>query len=108
MTDSEKRMLADRARTVLGRKLEEYSAIMGIEYRKMKITSAEHRFGSCTSNGTICFSYRLILYPELAQDYVVIHELAHVKHMNHGREFYALVEKYMPEYRQAEKILKEY
>lgn len=108
MSDEDKRELAARANIVLCEKAERYSRIMGVKYSRIRITSAEHRFGSCSSNGTICFSYRLILYPEIAQDYVVIHELAHIRYMNHGREFYSLVAKYMPEYKQAEKILKEY
>ena len=94
------------ARLVLPEKTHYWGKIMGLEPTYVKITSAEKRYGSCNSKNGICYSYRLMAYPEKAIDYVVIHELAHIRHKNHGREFYKLIEKYMPGYREAEKILK--
>lgn len=82
-----------------------YSDIMGLNYSRIKITSAEHRYGSCNSKGNICFSYRLMLYPEAAREYVVVHELAHLLEMNHSARFYRIIEKYMPDYKQRKKLL---
>lgn len=90
----------------LPRRVEYYSEKMGLYPTSVKITSAATRFGSCSGKNSICFSYRLMLYPPEAVDYVVVHELAHIKEKNHSARFYALVEMYMPDYREREKLLK--
>ena len=72
----------------------------------MKITSAKTRFGSCSNRRSICFSCFLMLYPDDAIDYVIVHELAHLKHMNHSPAFYRLVERYLPDYKRREALLK--
>lgn len=72
----------------------------------LKITSAKTRFGSCSGKDSICFSYLLMRYPDEAIDYVVVHELAHIKHKNHSKAFYTLIEKYLPDYKEREKLLK--
>ena len=85
--------------------VEKYSKIMGLKYGRINITTAKKRFGSCNSNGDICFSYRLMLYPEAAREYVVVHELAHIIELNHSKAFYAIVERYMPDYKERRKLL---
>ena len=85
----------------------EYSDIMGLKPTSVKITSAKGRFGSCRAKNGLCFSWRLMAYPEGAVRYVVVHELAHIAHHNHSHAFYALVEKYMPDYKERQKLLKE-
>lgn len=90
----------------LPRRVEYYSEKMGLYPTSVKITSAATRFGSCSGKNSICFSYRLMLYPPEAVDYVVVHELAHIKEKNHSARFYALVGRYMPDYREREKLLK--
>jgi hypothetical protein len=57
-------------------------------------------WGRCSSEGNISMNYKVIAYPKKNIDYVCIHELAHLRHMNHSRDFWALVEKYCPDYRQ--------
>ena len=83
-----------------------FAAIMGAEYKSVKISSAKARFGSCSSEGNISFSYRLMLYPEAAREYVVVHELAHTRQMNHSAAFYKIIESVMPDYRERKKLLK--
>lgn len=83
-----------------------WSKIMGLTPSYVHITGAEKRFGSCNGRNGICFSFRLMTYPEKVIDYVIIHELAHIKHKNHSAEFYALIAKFMPDYKVYEKILK--
>lgn len=90
----------------LPRRVEYYSEKMRLYPTSVKITSAATRFGSCSGKNSICFSYRLMPYPPEAVDYVVVHELAHIKEKNHSARFYALVERYMPDYREREKLLK--
>ena len=80
---------------------------MGLKPTSVKITSAKGRFGSCSAKNGLCFSWRLMAYPERAVRYVVVHELAHIAHHNHSPAFYALVEKYMPDYKERQKLLKE-
>ena len=87
--------------------IEKFSKIMGLNYGRMTITSAKTRFGSCSSKKNICFSYRLMLYPEAAREYVVVHELCHRKQMNHSPRFYEEVEKVFPDYKRCRKWLKE-
>ena len=106
LTESDIKKLKNEAKIYFKQKLDYYSALMGLKYSTMKITSAEKRFGSCNSRGTICFSYRLMLYPEAARDYVVVHEIAHLKHMNHSKDFYKLIERYMPDYKERKRLLK--
>ena len=88
-------------------KIEQYSQIMNLKYGRITITSAKTRFGSCSGKGNISFSYRLMLYPEAAREYVVVHELAHIKEMNHSKRFYAIVERYLPDYKIRRKMLKD-
>ena len=79
---------------------------MGLKYSRIKITSAVKRFGSCSSSGNICYSYRLMLYPEEAREYVVVHELAHLEEMNHSKKFYEIISKVLPDYKYRRRLLK--
>ena len=83
-----------------------FSENMGLKYGRIKITSAKTRFGSCSSDKNICFSYRLMLYPQEAREYVIVHELCHLVYMNHSKKFYSLLEKYMPDYKERKRLLK--
>ncbi len=71
----------------------------GLRCNLVKITSAKKRWGSCSSRGNINFSWRLIMAPPLVVDYVVAHEVSHIKHRNHSRKFWEHVEMMMPEYK---------
>lgn len=94
------------AKEYLPKRTAYWSNITGLTPSYIKITSAQKRYGSCNGKNGICYSYRVMAYPEKAIDYVIVHELAHIKHKNHGTEFYKLIEKYLPDYREYEKILK--
>ncbi len=82
-----------------------WAEIMNLQPSYIHVTRAEKRYGSCNAKKGICFSYRLMAYPADVIDYVIIHELAHIKHLDHSAAFYALVEKYMPDYRKKQNIL---
>ncbi len=86
--------------------VERYSKKMGKSAQKVRFTDAKTRFGSCSSKGSVCFSRYLALYPDAAIEYVVVHELAHLFEMNHSSSFYAIVEKYLPDWRERKKLLK--
>lgn len=95
------------ARFYIEEKVTEFSRKFEIEFHKLKITRAHTRWGSCTSQRNLNFSYRLIFTPKFVIDYVICHELAHLTHMNHSKQFWNLVEEYYPNYKEAEKWLKE-
>lgn len=99
--------LKEKAKIIIPQKVEYYGKIMGLEPSGVKITSAQKRFGSCSGKNSLCFSYILMQYPESAIDYVVVHELAHIVHKNHSREFYSLIAEYLPDYKERKKLLKE-
>ncbi len=88
-------------------KIESYSLLMGIQAGTVRITKAEKRFGSCSSQKHLCFSYRLIEYPDAAIDYVVVHELAHLKELNHSKRFWDIVSTYLPDYKSRQNLLKQ-
>ena len=100
------KILKNNAKEKLPLKVKYYSEIMSLFPSAVKITSAKTRFGSCSGKNSLCFSYRLMQYPDAAIDYVVVHELAHIKYKNHGKQFYELVRKHMPDYKEREKLLK--
>ncbi len=106
LTDEEIKILKRDAKKYLEEKTKYFSNIMGLKYGRITITSAETRFGSCSSKGNISYSYRLMLYPEEAREYVVVHELSHLVEMNHSKKFYAIVERYLPDYKERRRMLK--
>lgn len=73
-----------------------YSKLMGLEFTEIKITNALSRFGSCTYDHRLLFSFMLIFAPRKLIAYVVVHELAHIRHKNHSKAFWDLVERYCP------------
>ncbi len=91
--------LREKAREYLPEKIKYYSKLMGLVPTGVKITSAKTRFGSCSPKNSLCFSLYLMQKDERFIDYVIVHELAHIKHHNHGAAFYKLIEKYMPDYK---------
>ena len=106
LSKEEETVLKSKALPYLSERTGYYSKLMGVKPTGIKITSAKKRFGSCSGKNSICYSWRLMQYPAEAIDYVVVHELAHIVHKNHGREFYKLIEKYFPDYKRREKMLK--
>ncbi len=106
LTEQETAALRQRAKELLPDRVAHYAAIMGVTPTSVKITSARTRFGSCSGKNGICFSLYLMQYPEEAIDYVVVHELAHIRHHNHSPAFYAEVAKVLPDYKERMKLLK--
>ena len=107
-TDAEREALIARAKAELPPKVAYYAAIMGLYPTGITITSARTRFGSCSTKNRICFSWRLMQYPEAAIDYVVVHELAHIAHKNHGPDFHACVAAVLPDHKARRALLKSF
>jgi predicted metal-dependent hydrolase len=106
LTEDDIKAIKKDAKRYFTAKTEYYAKIMGIDYGRITITSAQKRFGSCSSKGNISFSYRLMLYPEVAREYVIVHELAHRREMNHSKRFYDVIAKVMPDYKYRKRLLK--
>jgi len=83
-----------------------YAEKMGNTVRRISIRDTSSRWGSCTSDGALSYSWRLIFAPAFVLDYVAAHEVAHLSEMNHSPQFWALVEKHCPATRSAKKWLK--
>ena len=105
-TAEEIKALKNKAKDYILPRVEYYSSIMGLYPSDIKINSAKKRFGSCSAKNSINFSCLLMRYPQEAIDYVIVHELAHIKHKNHGREFYLLIESVLSDWRKRAKLLK--
>ena len=99
--------LRRRAKAELPLKAAHYAALMGVAPTHITITSARTRFGSCSASDRLSFSWRLMQYPDAAVDCVVVHELAHIRHKNHGPEFYALVTQILPDYYERAALLRQ-
>ena len=99
--------LRQLAEKIIPPKVEYFSNIMGVTPESVRITSAQKRFGSCSSRGHICFSFNLVQYSDDLIDYVVVHELSHLVELNHSRRFWKIVEKYIPDYKERRERLRE-
>lgn len=85
-----------------------YSSLMQVSYQKITIREQKTRWGSCSSKGNLNFNWRLVLAPEGVLNYVVVHELAHRREMNHSPRFWQIVADIMPDYRQYRSWLRHY
>lgn len=98
----------EAARSYIPKRVAYYHAMTGGTYNHITIRSQKTRWGSCSSKGTLSFNWRLMLAPPAILDYVVVHELCHLTHMNHSPMFWQSVESVYPDYKNARKWLKEH
>ncbi len=98
--------LQEQARCVFAERMELYAPRLGVHYSSMTLSSAGTRWGSCTVDGSIRLNWRLIHFPLALIDYVVAHELAHLREMNHSARFWATVESVYPDYDGAKAALR--
>lgn len=97
-----------QARSILPARLEELARRHGLRYSKIRISSARTRWGSCSARNVISLSWRLALAPQLIQDYVILHELAHTLEHNHSPAFWACLARLMPDYERPRQWLKKH
>jgi predicted metal-dependent hydrolase len=95
-----------KAREYLCERVESFSRQLGLFPNKVKVTSAERRWGSCSEDNNISFSFRLMMTPPAVIDYVIVHELMHIKEKSHSARFWKLIEAVMPEYKMHRRWLK--
>jgi hypothetical protein len=100
------RDLRDLARAVLVPRLAELAQEHGLRVGVVSIRNQRSRWGSCARNGNIALNFRLVQMPAPVRDYVLLHELMHIRQQNHSRRFWRLVEAVCPEFRDAERWLR--
>ena len=103
-----KRWLKKQAKLYLHVLLAEVASEMGLTYQSVGIRLQKKRWGSCSAKGNISLNAALLFLPDFLVKHVLIHELAHLKHLNHSSVFWAEVEKFEPEYQQNRRLLKQY
>jgi len=96
------------AKELLAEKLHYWGRKTQVEWTGLRISNASQRWGSCNSKGNINLNWRLLLLPEHLADYVIIHELAHRREMNHSKRFYAVLAEFLPAWAEREAELKHY
>ncbi len=94
--------LRAEARRMLDRRVRALCAEAGVSARRVSVKDTRSRWGSCSPTRALAFSWRLVMAPDFVADYVASHEVAHLRHMNHGAEFWALVERLTPNRARAE------
>jgi len=100
--------LRTAAKNYIPYRVEHFHQLTGGHYTKISIRDQKSRWGSCSSSGSLSFNYRLMMAPASVLDYVVVHELCHLTHLNHSKQFWNMVESILPDYRTCEKWLKEH
>lgn len=103
-SEEEIELLRKKAKEIIPQKVEYYANLMQLQPASVKINSAKKRYGSCSGTDSLNFSLYLMDKDERFIDYVVVHELAHIKHHNHSKEFYKLIEQYLPDYKERMKL----
>jgi predicted metal-dependent hydrolase len=101
-----KKWFINCARENIEERLEFYCLKMGLNFNRFTIREQKTRWGSCSKKGNLNFNWKLIMAPKWVMDYVVIHELCHLKFLNHSKEYWNMVGLFMPEYRNAQIWLK--
>jgi predicted metal-dependent hydrolase len=107
LKDTVRDWLQRQAHALFAQRLPLYAMQLGVQYCAFKLTSARTQWGSCTAKGIIRLNWRLVHFGQAQIDYVIAHELAHLREMNHSPRFWALVASVFPDYAAARKVLRE-
>ena len=107
LSEEEKNELKKNAKIVITPRVEYFASRMGVSYERITLKLQKTRFGSCSTKNNINFNALIALMPTDILDYVIVHELAHLKQMNHSSVFWKEVEKVIPDYKNKRKWLKE-
>lgn len=97
----------ETARALILERLEHYNQHYGYTWNRVAIRNQRRCWGSCTSLNNLNFSYKLLFLPDHLRDYIIVHELCHLKELNHGKQFWALVGEQLPAYRAYRRELRE-
>lgn len=97
-----------QAEKLIKKRVDELCPQLGITYGRLTVRGAKTRWGSCSQKGNINFNWKLMMAPEPVIDYVIVHELVHLKEMNHSKNFWKLVAEHCPQWRKHRKWLKDH
>lgn len=98
--------LKENAKRIFSTVTAEQAARMGVVYKSVTIGSARTRWGTCSGDNALRYSFRLLYCPKEIIEYVIVHELAHIRHKNHSSAFWQEVERYLPDWKRRRKWLK--
>lgn len=107
ISDDETSALARKAKEVIPPKVKYFADIIGVDYGRITIRNQKTRWGSCSAKHNLNFNCLLLKAPEEILDYVIVHELCHIIEMNHSKDFWAQVEKVLPDYKARRKWLRD-
>jgi len=107
LTTEELHALADQAKAVIPERVRYYAPMIGVQYGRITIRNQRTKWGSCSAKGNLNFNCLLMLAPPEVIDSVVVHELCHLKEMNHSKRFYEEILKVYPEYKKWDRWLKD-
>lgn len=96
----------EQARKIITDKTEKIANQFGFSYKKIFIKNQKSRWGSCSSSGNLNFNFKILFLPERLQDYIIIHELCHLKELNHSKKYWTYVAEICPNYKLFEKELR--
>lgn len=96
------------ATQLVEQRLEHFNQFYGFKYGRVSVRDQKHQWGSCSRLKNLNFNYKILFLPNEMADYLVVHELCHLKEMNHSARFWALVEKTIPDYLAIRKSLRRY
>lgn len=102
---AEYKLYKEAARILVQRRLSELNQVYDYTYGRISIRNQRTRWGSCSRQGNLNFHYKLVLLPPALADYVIVHELCHIKELNHSRRFWELVVRTVPNYKELRKAI---
>ena len=107
LSESKRNVYIRKAKETITKRVSYFARLMGVSYRNITIREQKTRWGSCSSEKNLNFNWKLVLLAPELLDYVVVHELAHRREMNHSKNFWKIVEAELPDYRERRRRLKE-
>ena len=98
----------EKTRALVHERLEYFNQFYNFTYNRVAIRDQRSRWGSCSQKGNLNFNYKILFLPPPLQDYIIVHELCHLKEFNHSRRFWALVEQTIPNRQELRQELKKW
>jgi hypothetical protein len=99
-SEREYQKLKSEALIFAQKKVEKFNKVYGFKFNEITIKNQKTRWGSCSRKGNLNYNYKIALLPERLADYIIVHELCHLKEFNHGKKFWNQVEKALPDYKE--------
>jgi len=96
----------DKALALVSERVRFYNKVYGFSFNKIFIKNQKTRWGSCSCKQNLSLNYKIVFLPQTHQDYIIVHEMCHLKEFNHSRKFWSLVEKTLPNYLDIKKELR--